>query len=237
MYSVDLREYSKVDFSMLNTVDMVNLIMQRSSSLKGIIPRRNSVDDWRATYAELVEKHRDEILERIWAEVRSTYMSSRGALIATRPYSVADIGCGQGLLDLLIYDDTAAKLLLIDIEESEAVFFGFKESGGAGYASLQRAREFLEANGVPGANISLLNPNESDVLSAGPVDVACSFLSCGFHYPVTTYDQFFKTQVRRSIIIDVRNGRGDENELSAYGQPFLISEPELTSSSKYMICK
>jgi SAM-dependent methyltransferase len=224
MAMTGLRRFEDVDFSMLDTTDLVNLALQRSSSLGDIVPRRRDhPDDWRAIYAQRLEAAREEVLARIWEEIRRTYLSVRGCLVALRPARVADIGCGQAFVDLLIHDDTGAHLTLIDIEESDGVFFGFNRDGGAGYASLDRARAFLVANGVAAQATTVVNPGRQDPADLPVVDVACSFLSCGFHYPVDLYETYFRDRVRRAILLDLRAGR-DADALARLGKPFVVTE-------------
>jgi hypothetical protein len=79
--------------------------------------------------------------------------------------------------------------VLIDLESNAHRHFGFK-SEGAAYSSLARARQLLQANGVVPERITTLNPRETAPESVAPVDLAVSFLSCGFHYPVDAYLPF-----------------------------------------------
>ena len=106
--------------------------------------------------------------------------------------------------------------MLIDIEESGSIHFGYKDSG-AGYSNLATARKFLTADGVPEEQIITLNPNHSDLSKSGNVDMAISLISCGFHYPVTTYDAYFRHQVNKAILLDARQGRGGLEDLNSYG--------------------
>ncbi len=232
-----MRSFADVNFEVLDTSDLINLALQRSSSLKGILPKRRGNHDWRKAYAEALEQNRERVLELIWNEVCSTYESTRAAFVANRPWAIADIGCGQGLIDLLIYDDCRCDLTLIDIEETDDIFFGFEKATGAGYASLAKAREFLVANGVPDRQILTINPKHDDVLALGAVDIATSFISCGFHYPLATYETYFQTNTRKAMIVDIRNRTMSDDEIARFGQPFVIGHDPEGKWRRYLIQK
>ncbi|MEM9967194.1 MAG: hypothetical protein AAF755_03735 [Pseudomonadota bacterium] len=222
---MQVREYKDVDFTMLDTGDLVNLALQRSSSLAGILPpRRKHPDNWRDIYAKRVDEAREDILESIWNEIRSNYLTVRGSLAALNPNSVADIGCGQSFIDLMIYDDTQAALVLIDIEETADIYFGFDKETGSGYASLNKARDFLVSNGVSTNAIATFNPKQTLQEDLPDVDVACSFISCGFHYPVATYDTFLTNRVKNAIILDVRKGQVDQTLFQRFGKSLIIAQ-------------
>ena len=59
------------------------------------------------------------------------------------------------------------------------------------------------------------------------VDLAVSFLSCGFHYPLSTYEGFFSNVLAGggAMIVDVRQTQGSEKdaELQEYGDTREIS--------------
>jgi len=220
-----LREFKDVDFSMFDTVDLINLALQRSAKLASILPpTRTRTEDWRELYAARLEQNRDKVLELIWNEIRQTYLNFRAGVIALKPASVADIGCGQALIDLLIYDDTEANITLIDIEESDGIFLGFNRGGGAGYASLAKAEKFLVGNGVKPGALQTVNPKTKDVSGLGSFDLACSFFSCGFHYSTDLYEDFFRNQVNKAIIVDARRNVGEDSKLQQYGNAAIITE-------------
>lgn len=213
---------SEIDFSMIDDRQLINLCLQRSNRLKKIIPNRSKAGDaWGEKMARAVRKHRDEILSHVFQELSDVFATIVPALDEVSPGSVADIGCGQAFIDLLIYRRLACSLTLIDIETSDDLHFGFAQEG-AGYADLENARAFLIANGVPDLAIRTINPRRTSLEEAGRIDMAVSLLSCGFHYPVSTYDDFFRTQVDRAILLDCRNGKVGEAALAAYGSVRMI---------------
>ncbi len=198
-----------VDFSMLTTRDVANIILQRSE----IGPVGEEIRQWLAgndaPLLAYAEKHREEVLSEALEAARRACGEFVGAVDAQRPARIADIGCGYAFADLFLHRRWGSGIVLIDIEESEARHFGFAEEG-AGYASLERARAFLQANGVPADAITVVNPRRDDVSQVGPVDLAISLISCGFHYPASTYEDFFRQNVSPggAIVLDIRKGSG-----------------------------
>ncbi len=209
---------SNIDFSMFTDVDVGNTILQRSEL--GAVKRE--INDW--------AEGNDTALLKYAAENKSSILQD-AMLIACRecrfflkasdlvnPSKIADVGCGYAFADLILYRRYNCDIILIDIEESTNRHFGFKNTG-AGCTNLAKARAFLEKNGVPKRKITTLNPNKQDLADIGNVDLAISLASCGFHYPVSTYDNFFKTQVSSSggIVLDIRKGSGGIKDMKIYG--------------------
>lgn len=206
------------DFSMLDTRQVINLCLQRSNRIGKFVPSRKEAGDrWSSLMEEACIKHRDEILAKVSAELNDIFLAIEPAIERVNPTSLADIGCGQAFIDLLIYQRFGCDLVLIDIEESEDIHFGFATTG-AGYASLDVARRFLVANGVPDQAITTINPKHEPIADLPPVDMAISLLSCGFHYPAHTYDAFFSTQVSKAILLDCRRGQGGHETLARHGE-------------------
>ncbi|RMD47134.1 MAG: class I SAM-dependent methyltransferase, partial [Alphaproteobacteria bacterium] len=209
---------SELDFSMFDTADVVNLMLQRSSTVK----TRGAVRAWTegdpGPLTAEAEARRDEILHDAFSEIAAVWQTIRGPLAELAPARLADIGCGHAFVDLLAWRELAPDLVLIDIEEGEARHFGFADEGAA-YASLDKARAFLTANGVPEERITTVNPRHQPLEEIGEVDAAISLISCGFHYPARTYDRFFREQVRPggAIILDIRKGSGGIPYLKRHG--------------------
>jgi SAM-dependent methyltransferase len=200
-----------LDFGVLATGDLVNLILQRSDVLHdrprpGRVIRAWEAGDDGPLLAE-VARLGGAIAARAAGVIAADYAALRPVLAEAPPARVADIGCGYGLFGLFLARDFAADLLLIDIETNDRRHFGFQDQRAA-HASLAVARALLQANGVAAGRIATLNPGKTDVTRAGQVDLAVSFLSCGFHYPVDSYIPFFKQCVKPGgrIILDLRAG-------------------------------
>ncbi len=197
------------DLSMFDDGDVANILLQRSELGNVSEQIRSWIDGDDAPLLDYAREHREQVLGaalQVAADACETFVS---AVDADRPGRIADIGCGYALADLILFRRYDADLVLIDIEETRARHFGFARTG-AGYTNLNKARLFLEKNGVPADRITLINPQHDDLAAAGQVDLAISLISCGFHYPVTTYTDFFTTQLTPggAIVLDIRKGSG-----------------------------
>lgn len=140
---------------------------------------------------------------------------------------VLDIGCGVGLLDLLIYRSAQGKkpkLFLFDksVDASDFSMVGIAPTGfNERYvftASLEQSARFLRLNGVSDDDIVLCEVGAWNIRDGGPFDLIFSRKSWGFHYPLTEY----LAEVARSlskhgvVITDVRAGQGGEALLHEY---------------------
>ena len=224
-----------LSFDSLASSDLVNLILQRSEVLSDLPRPGKVIRAWEAgddapMRAE-VERLGAAIARRAAGVIAAEYAALRPVLAEAPPARVADIGCGYALFDLFLARDFAADLLLIDIETNDRRHFGFQEQGAA-YASLAVARALLQGNGVAAGRIVTLNPTEVDVMGAGRVDLAVSFLSCGFHYPVDAYVPFFADCMNPGgrIILDLRAATADEQlaRLAPLGAVRILPGPPKT---------
>ncbi|PTW51482.1 class I SAM-dependent methyltransferase [Rhodovulum kholense] len=217
------RRADRPDFSMFDETDVTNLILQRSANAEAgpEIRAWKAGDD--APLQALARARRDEILERALTEAEAAARLLGDALAEAPPGRLADIGCGSGLVDLFLHRRFGCALELIDIETTEARHFGFRDTG-AGFADLARARAFLIANGVPEGMIATVNPRHDDLTDLAP-DAAISLLSCGYHYPVSTYAPLFRRVVAAGgrLIVDIRNGSGGLAELRRMGQTRVLA--------------
>ncbi len=214
-----------VDFSMFDDADVANLVLQRSEVASAGPEIRDWIAGNDAPLQAYAQKHRDTILNEALEVARRECEIFVGAIDDAKPGRIADIGCGYAFADLFLYRRYKAQIILIDIEESEERHFGFAEAG-AGYASLEKALRFLTKNGVPKKKITLINPKKKDVATIGTVDLAISLASCGFHYPIDTYKDFFATQIAPggAIVADVRKGSGGVQDLKAYGAVDILAK-------------
>jgi len=213
------RPDAPIDYSMMGVEQVVNLCLQRSNRVSKLIPSlKRTPTGWPDLMRQTATVNRDTILAEVTAEIEDMFAKIAPTIARFAPKRLADIGCGQAFIDLLIYRRFGCDLVLIDIEQTDRIHFGFKPEG-AGYADLANARAFLVANGVPERAITTINPRQQALADLAPVDMAISLISCGFHYPVATYDSFFQTQVRKAILLDCRTSRPDgATTLASYGQ-------------------
>ena len=206
-----------IDYSMMGVDQVVHLCLQRSNRIKKLLPLRSRTKvGWEESMRAAATDHRQTILEAVTGEIEAMFAKIAPQIAAVAPARFADLGCGQAFIDLMIYREFGCDIILIDIEQSGDIHFGFAATG-AGYADLANARAFLVANGVPDTAITTINPNHSPLDALAPVDMVMSLISCGFHYPVDTYDAFFRTQVRKAILLDCRRSTAAESILARYG--------------------
>ncbi|PKP84381.1 MAG: class I SAM-dependent methyltransferase [Alphaproteobacteria bacterium HGW-Alphaproteobacteria-2] len=213
-----------LDFSMFTADDLVNLMMQRSSTVEtpGAVQAWTEGDE--APLRAEAEARREAILHGAWDEIQAVFAEIHPRLAKLAPARVADIGAGYAFVDLMLHRAFGCDLVLIDIEESANRHFGFEEAG-AGYSSLATARAFLVANGVPETAITTINPRKDEGMAqAGRVDLALSLISCGFHYPAETYDAFYAANVAPTgaILLDIRKGSGGLGYLKKFGHTSVL---------------
>ncbi|MCK8465169.1 class I SAM-dependent methyltransferase [Aliiroseovarius sp. S1339] len=224
--------------------DIANIILQRSEILGDQRRPGQAIKAWsegnEAPVREFVEKMGDTLVRRAAAIIWLEYLELKPTIDTLSPKSVADIGCGYSFFDLFLWQDHAASVLLIDIETSEERHFGFKKRGAA-YSNLNVAQRFLEANGVARSDIACCNPDEADLSAEKPVDLAVSFISCGFHYPVETYLDFFRNGVKPSgaVILDVRSRKLEEATkfLQDLGDVSVLTKSAHGKADRIMVAK
>ncbi len=207
-----------IDFSMFDDKDLENIILQRSEIAKGGHLIRKYLDGNDEPLLTYARNNKDKVLKEAFQIAERECACFLEAADTIAPKRVVDIGCGYAFADLLLYRRYNCDIALIDIETSEDRHFHFAEKG-AGYTSLQRARKFLEANGVPSDKITTLNPNTEDPVTLGEFDLAISLASCGFHYPVNTYETLFRDQMRPGggIVLDIRKKSGGIKGMKEFG--------------------
>lgn len=233
---VEKPEIRSLDLSMFDRQDLVNMILQRSEVLYDLHRSGQVIRDWNngddtAILAQ-VDRLGDEIAYRTAAVIHEEYQDLAPLLKTLAPKSIVDIGCGYAFFDLFLARDSGAKMLLIDLESNERRHFGFKNEGAA-YSSLEKAKEMLIANKIPKKNVRTLNPEKEDVVKSGKADLVTSFLSCGFHYPVSLYGEYFTKCVTKNgyVIIDLREATAakQRNDMEEYG---LTAIQTLNSANK-----
>jgi len=206
------QEPSELDYSMFNKQDLRNIVLQRSEILHDMRNSGQLIRAWEqgdpGPLDEVIADKSLHLAERAVAAIREEFQHLKPVIEPLKPRKIADIGCGYAFFDLYAQAAFDSDLLLVDIEENEHRHFGFEREAAA-YASLEKARTFLTANGVAHARISTWNPQSEDLPESERIDIAISLLSCGFHYPVDMYMPFFRygVQKRGAIILDLRGGQ------------------------------
>lgn len=127
-----------------------------------------------------------------------------------RAVTIWDIGAGVGGIDVRLYHRYAnPSLYLTDYNTTDdTIYYGYKQKTAA-YNSLDAARELLTTNGVLDEDIHL--DDLSSKRRARPIkaDIVISLLSCGFHYPLSTYytEIVARTAPGSVLIVDLRQGK------------------------------
>lgn len=221
----------KIDYSVFDETDYLNIILQRSEVLHDVPKPGKLVNAWsegdEIGLLKVVSEKKEILAERALTDIQSEFETIRASLGARSPKRIADIGCGYGFFSFLAGFEFGSELLLVDIEENDHRHFGFA-SEGAAYSSLERAVQFLVANGISNEKISVVNPVETEITSSGKVDLVISLLACGFHFPVETYMDYFSNNVVSGgkIILDIRQRKFDEQTelLSKLGEIEVIGD-------------
>lgn len=229
----------------LKMSDAVNLILQRSEIIRDQ-PRHNRyIRAWTrgddAPIRELIDQMGiEELTRRAAAFIYLEYLELRPIFEAKPPVRIADIGCGYAFFDLFLAREFGCDLALIDLENSASRHFGFEDQGAA-YSSLSTARQLLVDNKVGPATIQTLNPENEDPGSLRDLDYAFSFISCGYHYPWTTYRAFFEDCLAPDgrVILDLRSKTlGDVLlELGDFGYMRALTRAANDSAHRVMVTK
>lgn len=161
---------------------------------------------------------RSRIARRYSNDLQNDYEDIQ-KVIPAHSQNILDIGCGIAGIDAYIFRgaaDPKPAMWLLDKDGVSDLYYGF-ESDASFYNSLEKAREFLIANGVPDQNIRTVNILTESFPETVEFDVVISLISWGFHYPVSTYlEQVHKALSPTGVlIIDVRKETDGEDELRA----------------------
>ena len=148
------------------------------------------------------------------------FESVKGFLPA-RVSTIFDIGCGVGAINVLFHrhysyvpDINFYPLDKIHIDEK--IYYRFTNKA-AYYNSLDITRMLLSKNGIPTKNIHPIEvAPDYRIDIKTDIDLIVSFLSWGFHYPVSVYlDQAYNLLKQGGrLIIDVRRKTDGEQQLA-----------------------
>ena len=221
---------SQVDLTSFETEDYVRLMLQRSDILSDVRRPGRIIKAWVAgeedDITQLAQQNGPVYAQRALSDILTEFEALMEAFGDWSPASVADIGCGIGIFGWYAIQVFNAKAYLIDIENSEARGFGYSDID-RGYCDLKKTQRFLTDNGIADDQFEILNPNDTDISQVGQVDLATSFLACGFHFPVETYMPFFENNVAPGgrIVLDIREAKEAEqvSQLETLGEVTVIS--------------
>jgi hypothetical protein len=218
-----------MDFSTLSSSDVADVALQRTRHLLRVpLLGRASYTLWSKGISlplQLEARMRRKRILAGWQVDIESEFEQIAARSPERAFNRAvDIGCGHALIDVFIYRRYGSNITLVDIERTDNKHHEFQHKG-AGYASLSAAASLLTANGVPEAAIETINPQSGAPIS-GLFDLAISLYSCGFHYPLSTYEHLFRDQISPGgvVICDVRKGTGQDEFFEDFSRREIIFE-------------
>jgi hypothetical protein len=222
-------EAQHVDFSTLSWRDAADISLQRTSTLLNLPVIGNpGFSLWTRGSRALLNLEamvrKDAILVAAMNEIAAEFETIASFLGERQVERLVDIGCGHAFIDLLFYRRFACPVSLIDIERTEAQHHDF-HTRGAGYSSLQAARQFLVRNGVPQILVETTNPKH-DSLPTAKADVIISLLSAGFHYPISEYTAFALNALEPGgvLIFDARKGQRQTELLDGFARVDVITD-------------
>lgn len=219
----------RMDFSMFEAADVANIALQRTRHLKRWpfigCPSYNA---WlRGDPGPLHREaryRREQIMTGAMADISREFRVIANYLGDRKIGRMVDIGCGQGLVDILFWRKYGCHVHLVDIEHTEAMHHDYRESG-AGYASLASARRFLESNDVPSSCITTTNPNHGE-LEDSEVDLVVSMISAGSHYPISAYADWALRVLKPGgiLMFDARDHSDQEEQLSGFSSVEVVEK-------------
>jgi SAM-dependent methyltransferase len=226
-------EAAKLDYSMFDDQDLLNLILQRSEILFDVPKSGRLIKEWSngstMPLQSIVAEKGPVLAARAARVIGEEFDQLRPILDDVPTKRIADIGCGYALFDLFMARAYGSEIVLIDSEENDHRNFAPKDQDTA-RSLLSKASEFLECNEVAAQSVKRVNPENDDIMAIEPVDIAVSLLACGFHFPIDAYLPFFEKKVRPGghIILDVRRHSSEVQmqKLSAIGEVSVLNEAE-----------
>jgi SAM-dependent methyltransferase len=126
-----------------------------------------------------------------------------------------DIGCGLALINIPIYNRYKNDVYLLDKTELDTTkISGFNKEYKC-YNSMDAAKEILQQNKINESKIHLKETTNYEDLYSNKFDIISSFLSCGWHFHVSTYiDLMYKTLSDNGVLIlDIRHNTDQLNTI------------------------
>jgi len=172
-------------------------------------------------YKEFVKENaikNGDAIEKQYTEIMKEIAENILPHVPKNTKNIVDIGCGIGLLSLLLYRNLEEpELKLIDKTKTEEEIYYNYENKGAFYNSLNIAKKILIENKVNEEKIQMIEaPDNGKIeIEENSIDLVVSTISWGFHYPVKTYIESVNNIVKKDglIIIDIRKDTKGEEDL------------------------
>ena len=139
--------------------------------------------------------------------------------LPTRCNKSLDIGCGLGLINILLYDRyKSTELYLLDKTELNVDQISGIHEKYKFYNSMQAAKETIISNGVPEDKLKLYETTDCKDLFNIKFDVIFSLLSCGWHYPIGTYIDLINDTLSDDgiLVLDLRHNTDQLDILTSY---------------------
>ena len=196
---------------------MFNVLSAQRWSYKSALPRKKPRRN--GANASLVDPQAVSRIVRASFERDLSAVLPAADMLPSRP-RIVDIGAGMGMYHVYVSRryGRRSEHVLVDRDVDEVVSrgflrtFGYRDATGPSrfsfYTNLSCARDILAANGVPAANIRLVDASAMNVRSIGrqSADVVMSLWSWGFHYPLETYldaaAEILKPSGRLILLVD-----------------------------------
>lgn len=157
---------------------------------------------------------KDQYINNLTAEYRALT-----PYIPKQATNILDIGSGLALTNLFLYRhyDGSINIHLLDKTEIERdIYYGFNPKRTPFYNSMELAKEILTHNGVKEDCVYVYEVgNHQHCFGEKKYDLITSYISLGFHYPVTTYLREIVLSLKDDgvLILDVRKDTGQIQEL------------------------
>lgn len=215
------------NISMFSAEDAYNISLQRTDHIKFPFTFKLWAKGYPFALKWEAGLRKSAIINGAIADAKREFEQIAEYLGARPIKKIVDIGCGHALIDLFMWEKYQCDIHLVDIETTETHHHGYKDSG-AGYASLEAAKNYLVANGVPAAKIEITNPQVTPLVDKN-CDFIFSLLSCGFHYPAATYADFVAAALKPGgvFLFDLRKKSDQEDFLKGFARfEVVMDEPK-----------
>lgn len=157
------------------------------------------------------------------------------AYIARPPRRILDIGCGFAKTSELFQKKYSCELYLLESDVGNSPGRRIGKWGTAEsfqwYLPIERLKEAWDSQGMTYTHVDGATLNvPADV----KFDVIYSWLSCGFHYPVTTYKKFIQDHASEDavIIMDFRGNLNSQQQATQLSSEYEVIKVLETSNKK-----
>ncbi len=181
-------------------------------------------------FLTILERNRQkEIAGLFYEDIRKDYQQI-APFLPDQVRSVVDVGSGLGGINIFLqdrYQDQRPFFHLLDKNRIDRSVYYFYEETASAYCNFKATKNFLIDNGLPAAQIHLVDMNTASFPKEIKVDLVISFLSWGYHYPLETYlEQVLAILADDgSLVIDLRKDQsGVVNLMKIFGSVQLIDE-------------